>query len=148
MTAGTNEERPAPPPTATPPGRHWRVLAILLLCLVGSGVVSFVAFSYILVPSVPRELIGTWRVVEGAYKGATFECSWNGNAIFSVQKKGKTESDKSTIKVRGKRIFLTGKDPITGQEDTLILVILKLTEDELVFRDQDQTVYNMIRIGD
>jgi hypothetical protein len=134
----------APPATAKPE-RNRRLLWILFICLAGSTAVSFIVFRYV-VASVPREIVGTWRVVEGDYKGATFECSWSGSGIFTMSKNGKRESTESSIRVRGKRIFMTSKHPLTNAEDTLILLILKLTDDELVFRDQDQTVYNMIRI--
>jgi uncharacterized protein (TIGR03066 family) len=122
----------------------------MLLLLVGAAVTSFVVFRYVLPKyfGVPRELVGTWQVTEGPFKGATFECAWTGTAVFSVHKDGRTESTKSSIRVRGKRMFLTTKDLDTGREETLIQTILKLTDDELVFRDQDEVTYNLIRIGD
>lgn len=128
--------------------RH--LLWFLLLLLLGSAVVSFVVFRYV-VPSltgVPRDLVGTWQVVEGDKKGATFECRWNGTAVFTVFEHGKKGSEEFSLRVRGKRIFLTSKNDMTGNDQTLIQTILKLTDDELVFRDQDQAVYNMIRIRD
>jgi len=144
IQVATPHPQPPPAPEAKPKYNR-RLLWFMLLLLVGASVVSFVLFRFVL-PTVPRELVGTWRVVEGPYKGATFECSWTGTGVFSMRTGGKTESTESSIRVRGKRILMTSKDPVTNVEDTLILTILRLTDDELVFRDQDQTVYNMIRI--
>ena len=63
-------------------------------------------------------------------------------------KQGKKEVAESSVRVRGKLIFMTYKAAGSGQEDTVIQTILSLTEDELVIRDQDQTTYKMIRIRD
>jgi hypothetical protein len=137
--------QPQPPAPQARPPHNRRLLWFMLLLLVGASVISFVLFRFVL-PTVPRELVGTWRVVEGPFKGATFECSWTGTGIFSLYSDGKRKSTESSIRVRGKRILMTSENPVTKVEDTLILTILRLTDDELVFRDQDQTVYNMIRI--
>src|SRR5262249_230075 len=48
-----------PGPKSRSGARTPRLWAFLLLCLVGSAVVSFVIFKYI-APSIPHELIGTW----------------------------------------------------------------------------------------
>jgi len=136
--------------SAAKPRGNRRLLWILLFLLVGSAAVSFVVFRYVLpsVYGVPLELVGTWQVAEGNFKGATFECRWNGTAVFTVHKGGKKESDQYAVRVRGNRILLTAKDPTTGDEQTLMQTILKLTDDELVFRDQDEVTYHLIRIRD
>ncbi|MBI3407235.1 MAG: hypothetical protein HY040_02620 [Planctomycetes bacterium] len=146
-TAG---QKSSAPPSAVKPRRgSRRLLWILLALLAGSTAASFVVFRFVVpsLTSVPRELVGTWQVIEGDKKGARFECRWNGSAVFTVFEHGKKGSEEFSLRVRGKRIFLTTKNA-TGMEETLIQTILKLTDDELVFRDQDQTVYNMIRIRD
>lgn len=146
-------EQPAAAPQAgAAPGRRKRRLGLFLLaCLLGSAAVSFVAFKYIapsiLAPSIPSELVGTWRVEEGNLKGATLEFSWYGTAVATEHKKGKTEITNSAVKVEGRKIFLTSKDADTGKEDTVTQTIARLTEDELVIRDEDQNVYRMIRVG-
>ena len=143
-------QQPASSGTAAKPKRNRRLLWFLLLLLVGSAVLSFVVFRFIVpkITGVPRELVGTWQVTEGDFKGATFECRWTGTAVFTMDNQGKKEADESSIRVRGKRIFLTHKNNLTGKEEVLIQTILLLTDDELVFRDQDQRVYQMIRIRD
>ena len=140
------EQRPAPQ-TAAKPARNLRVVWVMLLLLVGAFGVSFVVFRYVL-PRVPRELVGTWQVVEGDMKGATLEFGPFGSGSATMFKQGKREVAESSVRVRGKRIFMTYKASGSGQEDTVIQTILKLSDDELVIRDQDQTTYKMIRIGD
>jgi uncharacterized protein (TIGR03066 family) len=127
--------------------RKRRVTAFLLLLLVGSAVASFVLFRYVFA-SVPRELVGTWQVVDGELKGATLEFRWYGTGYATMYKDGKKEVAEATVSVRGKRIHMTYKNSTPGMADTVIQTIVKLTDDELVIRDQDQATYHLIRIGD
>ena len=78
---------PAPPPAATKPGRG-RVAFVLLLCLVGSAVVSFFVFKATLSPNVPPELVGTWKVTQGKLKGATLEFRSDGTSIATLDYRG------------------------------------------------------------
>jgi hypothetical protein len=142
------EQEPASA-AAAKPARSRRLLWIMLLLLVGAFGTSYLVFAY-LVPrvfGVPRELVGTWQVIDGDMKGATLEFRWYGAGSATMIKQGKKEVAQSSVLVRGKRIFMTYKNPM-GQEDTVIQTIVKLTDDELVIRDQDQITYNLIRIGD
>jgi uncharacterized protein (TIGR03066 family) len=142
------EELAAPPAAAKRTRRNWRALAFLLCCLVGSAAVSFAVFRYI-GSSVPRELVGTWQVTDGKLKGATLEFRWYGTGVATqTNADGKKESLESSVRVRGKRIFMTSKNPGTGLEETVIQTILKLADDELVIRDQDEVTYVLIRIRD
>jgi uncharacterized protein (TIGR03066 family) len=130
----------------TPEARKWRLWSFLLLCLVGSGIVSFVIFKYI-APTIPHELIGTWEVTQGPLKGATLEFRWYGSAIAtSSDKEGKKEITDSSVKVVGNKILQTTKHAITGKEDTVSQTILQLTENELVLRDEDRNTYAMTRV--
>jgi uncharacterized protein (TIGR03066 family) len=141
----------APPGQAEPTRSKSRLWLILLVCLLGSSVVSFVAFKYvvprILGTDIPRELVGTWQVMEGDLQGATLEFTWYGAATAIRDKHGKKEITTSKAKVVGKVLLLTSKDAATGLEDTVTQSILQLTEDELVIRDEDRKVYRMKRIG-
>src|SRR5262249_9077207 len=110
-----------------------------------SAVTSFVIFKYV-APSIPRELVGTWKVTEGPLKDATLEFRWYGTAIATANVKGKPEITDSSVKVVGNRILMTSKHATTGKEDTVSQTILKLTEDELVVRDEDRMVYSMRRV--
>ncbi len=130
------------------PARTLRVVLVMLLLLVSAFGVSFYLFRYVL-PHVPRELVGTWQVVEGKMKGATLEFGPFGSGSATMfNKQGKKETAQSSVRVRGKRIFMTYKAADSGQEDTVIQTIVKLTDDELVIRDQDQMTYAMVRIRD
>jgi uncharacterized protein (TIGR03066 family) len=143
---GIAEPTAAAPPTADEaPGRSRGLWPWLLLCLVGSGAVSYLVFKFIVVPSVPQELVGTWQVTTGPLQGATLEFRQDGTAIAVKQERGKPETTRSSAEVRGKRIFLTTRDG--GTEDTVVQRILKLTADELVIRDEDKVTYHLKRVG-
>jgi uncharacterized protein (TIGR03066 family) len=140
-------------PTAVKRGggkaRPW---LFLLLCLCGATVTSFVIFKYIapsiVAPSLPPELVGTWQVTEGDLKGATLEFRWHGTALAtSYNKQGNKETVQSSVEVDGRKILLTSKDAEKGTTETLTQTILKLTEDELVLRDEDQKTYRLVRVG-
>ena len=136
----------SPTPEVGPkPARNRRILWVMLLLLVGSAGVSFALFRYVL-PRIPRELVGTWQVVDGNMKGATLEFGWLGTGSATMYKHGKKEVAQSSVRVRGNRIFMTYKDAVTGLDDTVIQTIVKLSDDELVFRDQDEVTYRLTRI--
>jgi uncharacterized protein (TIGR03066 family) len=131
---------------ANPEAPRRRLWVFLLLCLLGSGIVSFVIFKYI-APTIPHELIGTWEVTQGPLKGATLEFRWYGTAIAtSSDKEGKKEITDSSVSVVGNKILQTTRHAITGKEDTVSQTILKLTENELVLRDEDRNTYAMTRV--
>jgi uncharacterized protein (TIGR03066 family) len=147
---GAGELMPAAPPGPAQPARSKRRLwLILVLCLLGSMAVSYAAFKYVLPglvgAEIPRELVGTWQVMEGDLQGATLEFTWYGTATAVLFKNGKKETTNSAAKVVGKVLFLTTRDA-TGAEDTVTQAILQLTEDELVIRDEDRNVYKMKRV--
>jgi hypothetical protein len=127
--------------------RNVRVIAVMLVLLLGATGVSFALFRYVL-PSVPRELVGTWQVMDGSMKGATLEFRWYGAGIATMYKNGKKGVDESSVRVRGNRIYMTFKDHMTGMDDTVIQTILKLSGDELILRDQDDITYHLVRIRD
>ncbi len=143
---GAQQVAREPSPAAVRPKRRWRLAVFLLLLLAASTGVSFVLFRYVL-PSVPRELVGTWEVTDGALKGAQLEFRWYGLGVATTVKHGRAESLESAVKVKGKRIYMTSKNP-TGRDDTLIQTIIQLTPRELVIRDQDDITYHLVRIAD
>src|SRR5262249_55094297 len=108
------------------------------------GVASYLVFKYIIVPSVPTELVGTWQVTEGPLQGATLELHQEGTAIATRHERGKLVTTRSSVEVRGKRMFLTTRDGDT--EETVVQGILQVTPDELVIRDEDKVTYKMKRI--
>jgi uncharacterized protein (TIGR03066 family) len=134
-------------PLPAPPRRNWRPIGFLLACLVGAAVVSFIVFRYI-APRIPRDLVGTWKVVQGDLKGATLEFHWDGTAYASQYKGGKKETLESSVRVEDKQILMTYKNPANGKEETFVQTIVKLTDDELVIRDQDRNTYRLVRVRD
>jgi hypothetical protein len=140
-------QQPTAPSAPASPRRSLRIVWLMLLILAGSTVVSFVVFRYV-VPRVPRELVGTWQVVDGDMKGATLDFRWYGTGYATMVKQGKKETAESSVRVRGKRIYMAYPGQRPGEEDTVIQTILTLTEDELVIRDQDEITYHLVRIRD
>jgi uncharacterized protein (TIGR03066 family) len=134
----------APPATGS---RRLRMLGLMFLLLIGSTAVSFVVFRYV-APRVPRDLVGTWQVVDGDMKGATLDFRWYGTGYATMVKQGKKETAESSVRVRGKRIYMTYPGNLPKEDDTVIQTILTLTDDELVIRDQDEVTYHLVRIRD
>jgi uncharacterized protein (TIGR03066 family) len=127
-----------------------RFAAFLLICLLCSAGISYGVFKYIapsvVAPSIPSELIGAWEVVDGNLKGATLEFTWHGTAIATSYAKNVKEVTTSTVKLEGKRLFMSTEDPKTRKTDTVVQTIINLTDNDLVFRDEDKNTYRMVRI--
>src|SRR6266540_2860089 len=136
----------APEADVKPSSRHPRLWLVLLLCLAGSSVVSFVVFKCLIVPTIPPELVGTWEVTAGPLRGATLEFRQDGTSIAIMYKQGKKATTHSSAKVEGKTLFLTTRDDTPGKEDTVTQTIVELTADELVLRDEELVTYHMKRV--
>jgi uncharacterized protein (TIGR03066 family) len=142
-------EPQANPPVADvkPSAQRSPLWLVLLLCLAGSSVVSFVVFKLLIVPSMPPELMGTWEVTGGPLRGATLEFRQDGTTLAVRYKQGKKVTTHSTARVEGKTLFLTTRDDETpGKEETVTQTIVELTADELILRDEDQLTYHMKRV--
>jgi uncharacterized protein (TIGR03066 family) len=126
--------------------RLWRLVLLMLLCLVGSAAVSFVVFVNV-EAKIPRELAGTWQVIEGPLAGSTLEFRGDGTTIATKSERGKKVTTQASAKVEGKTIFLTAKDDLTGKDDTVRQTIIRLTDDELIISDMDRHIYRMKRVG-
>src|SRR5258708_20570606 len=100
----------------------------------------------VLAPSIPPELVGTWQVMDGPMQGATLEFSWHGSARAVLYKEGKKQITNSSAELKGKVLFLTTRDAATGKDEVLTQTVLQMTQDELVFRDEDHQVYRMKRV--
>jgi uncharacterized protein (TIGR03066 family) len=129
-----------------PPAQRSPLWLVLLLCLAGSSVASFVVFKCLIVPAVPPELVGTWEVTAGPLRGATLEFRQDGTAVAIMYKQGKQATTHSTAKVEGKTLSLTTKDETSSKEETVTQTIFELTADELVLRDEDLVTYHMKRL--
>jgi uncharacterized protein (TIGR03066 family) len=140
-------QQPAAPAAPAKSKRKVRMLWVMLLLLAGSTAVSFVVFRYV-APRVPRELVGTWQVVDGDMKGATLDFRWYGTGYATMVKDGRKENAESSVRVRGKRIYMTYQGKMPREGETVIQTILTLTDDELVIRDQDEITYHLVRTRD
>lgn len=123
-----------------------RLWLVLLVCLVGSTAVSYVVFKHF-VTSIPQELIGTWQVTEGRLRGATLEFRSDGTAVAVLTRQGKKEITHSTVKVEGKKIYMTDRDD-RGKVETVSQTIVKLADDLLILRDEENNTFRMKRILD
>ncbi|SRR5260370_39561195 len=143
----TKNDNPVPASqTAAKPGKRYRgLLLFLLVCLLVSFAGSYLVFKF-LVGSIPSELVGTWQVTDGPLKGGTLEFRSNGTAVAILERGGKKEMDDFEVKVEEKKIIMTTRDKITGKEDAVTQTILKLTQNELVIRDEGRQMYKMIRV--
>ena len=146
MLERQSDEAPAPPVAVKRKRSKGLLVLFMVVCLVSSSVVSYYFFSYVAI-AIPRELAGTWEVKEGGLKGSTLEFRLDGTTIATHFEKGEKLTQRQSVKVEGNKIILTGKDDLTGRDDTVIQTILKLTDDELVIRDEDRRVYKMVRVG-
>lgn len=142
---GAEASNATAPSRAGPPRWKWRLPLLWLALLVGAGVVSFVVFKYF-APRIPRQLVGTWEVVDGPLQGARLEFRWIGTAIATQP--GVKGAIDSTVKVKGDKLFLTAKDPVRGLPETVVQTIVSLGAEELVIRDADQHTYRMKRVHD
>jgi uncharacterized protein (TIGR03066 family) len=136
----------APETTVEPSSSRPRLWLVLLLCLAGSAVVSFVVFKSLIEPTVPPELVGTWEVTTGPLHGATLDFRPDGTAVAILYKHGKKETTHSSARVEDKTLFLTTRDDASGKEDTVTQTIVELTAEELVLRDEDLITYHMKRV--
>jgi uncharacterized protein (TIGR03066 family) len=143
----TGQQTAAPEVGDKPSAQRTPLWLVLLLCLAGSSVASFVVFKLLIVPSMLPELVGTWEVIDGPLRGATLEFRQDGTALAVRHKQGKKETTHSTARVEGKTLLLTTRDDETpGKEETVTQTIVELTADELVLRDEDLVTYHLKRV--
>jgi uncharacterized protein (TIGR03066 family) len=119
----------------------------LVLALVLAGGATWALFEFVVWNKVPQELVGKWEVAEGPkeYRGAVFQFFRNGDMEGMVDVGDYLNIIKSTIRVEGKKIFVTSKHPRTGQEATQVQLIRTLTATELVVEDERANVLKMVR---
>src|SRR5690242_7903093 len=91
-----------PETNITPPRWRPRLWLVLLLCLAGSSLVSFVVFKHLIEPTVPPELVGSWEVTAGPMRGATLDFHSDGTAEAVMYKQGRKATTHSTARVEGK----------------------------------------------
>lgn len=133
------------PPPPTPASSPWprRLLLILLAVLATGG--AWAVAEFVMEPTIPRELVGKWVVVEGPQEGATFDFFRDGTMVGKVNLGGKEGIIKATVRVEGNKILSTTKNPQTGKDDTRTQVIRTLNDKELVVEDEQGKLLKMER---
>jgi uncharacterized protein (TIGR03066 family) len=126
--------------------RRWPLALFLLLCLVGSAVISYAVFVNV-GENVPPELAGLWQVTDGPLQGATLEFRRDGTVVATKMEHGTKSTTTSSAKIDGKKIYLTSKDDVSGKDDTVVQTIVRLNAEELIIRDMDKHIYRMKRVG-
>jgi len=95
--------------------------------------------------NIPAQLLGKWVVVEGPQEGATFDFNRDSRLLGIVNVGGREHTLDARIRVEGKKIFSTTRNPNTGQDDTFVQIIRTLTATDLVTEDEQGGVLRMKR---
>lgn len=99
----------------------------------------------VIYPLLPRDLIGKWVVVGGPQDGATFDFQHDGVMTGKVNLMGKEGIINARTRVEGDKLYSTTKNPLTGKDDTSVLIIHTLTPSELVVEEERGTRIKMQR---
>jgi uncharacterized protein (TIGR03066 family) len=130
---------------APAPRFRWLRRCVVVLLVVGviAGA-SYALFDHVLPSRLPREMLGTWRVVDGKMRGATLEFRRDGTMF------GKFEQDdntiEATVEVDGKTLRTTTTNPYTKRSDTWAQTIVTLTRTEFVTEEPKGTRIRMERV--
>jgi uncharacterized protein (TIGR03066 family) len=132
-----------PAPRAAPSSKkHW---ALLALCLVFACAGTWAIMEHLVWNRLPSSLVGKWVVQGGEQDGATFDFYPNGVMIGRVNLGGKEGIVNAQVAVEEDTLFITTKNPRTGQADTKTQTIKTLNAKELVLDDERKNVFRMVR---
>lgn len=138
----------SPPPAGGAARFSWPRWGILGLCVVLAAAGTWAVFEFIVWNKLPGDLVGRWVVVEGPQEGSIFDFHRNGTLVGKVQEGEWTGPLQATLRLEGKKIHSTTRQPRTGQKDTFVefvQTIRTLTEKELVLEDERGPVVKMAR---
>jgi uncharacterized protein (TIGR03066 family) len=136
------QRRPPPAPRGGVSRRGYLIVGLGVL-LAFAGTWAF--FELVVWNTVPPELVGKWVVVDGPQEGATFDFYRGGAMVGRVNAGGKEGIVDARVRVEGKKIYSTTRNPHTGKSDTSVLTIRALTARELVVTDPRGEVLKMER---
>jgi hypothetical protein len=128
---------------APPRSRRGRIL--LVASALGLCTATWAFFEFVVWNRLPPELVGKWVVVEGPQEGATFDFFRNGTMTGRINLGGNEGIINARVRVEGKNIYSTTRHPETGQEDTVVQIIRRLTATELVVEDERGKLLKMER---
>jgi uncharacterized protein (TIGR03066 family) len=121
---------------------HWAVLGLCLL-LVGGG--TWAVFEFVVWNTLPSQLVGKWVIEGGEQNGATLDFSRNGIMVGRMNHRGNLAIINAQVRVEGKTLFLTTRNPNTHLEETRAQTINTLTDQELVIEDEQGKVFTLKR---
>jgi uncharacterized protein (TIGR03066 family) len=107
---------------------------------------SFAVFEFVLPGRIPPELVGEWRVVDGAQSGMTLEFKRNGTMTGKALVNGKEHAIEGEAEVSGNTLRTTTTNPFTKKSETGTQTIVVLTATELVTEDASGTKITMKRV--
>jgi uncharacterized protein (TIGR03066 family) len=127
-----------PAATAVRPrkSRWWRRLLMVVCCFLGAGLLTFLLFEYLIPGKVPSALVGKWLVQGGEQAGVTLEFGRHGAFQATASVGGQVGGFKGRVEVDGEKLHIFSVNPQTGEEEAKTHVIEKLTDTELILRDQ------------
>lgn len=111
----------------------------LVLGIVGIVVVGLLAVFYGLQMysnSIPEQLVGRWRVVEGQGVNDIYNFRNDGNFEGTFYVDGRKGTQKSIVTVNGDLMKFATKNPITGEVKTRDHTIVKISDAELILEQK------------
>jgi uncharacterized protein (TIGR03066 family) len=137
------------PLTPAKPLRRGRWLprwAVVLLIVALAAGASYALFDLVLPARLPQELVGTWRVVEGDMRGATFEFRRDGTMLGRYIQGSKEGIIEGTVAVEGKTLRTATIKPFTKRTETGAQTIIALTDTEFVTEEPRGSRIRMERV--
>jgi uncharacterized protein (TIGR03066 family) len=121
---------------------RWGLIA---LCVLLAGGTTWAAFEFVILNTMPSEIVGKWVVVGGKHDGATFDFSRSGRMVAHLNNNGQDALVKATVAVDGTTLLVTTEHPQTKAADTKKIKILELTASRLTLQDEQGEVWKMER---
>lgn len=126
--------------------RSWMYTSLLVACFLVGGVGTLYVFDNYVWAKVPAEMVGKWGVDGGPQDGATLVFSRDGTLVATVNVNGKKGIIQSQVRVNGKKLTITSTHPITNEQKMQTQWIEKLTDRELILKDESGVTFKMVRL--
>jgi len=145
-----SKSRPGPRPNPVPlartgaPKKRW---ALLGLCLLLAGGVTWAVMEFVVWNRLPSELVGVWEVVQGPpeFKEAEFQFYRSGKMVGHFNDNGMDRPIHADVRIEGDKLYFTSRHPRTGEEDVRVQTIRKLTDVEFVVADESGAIMKLAR---
>ena len=131
-----------PPQPSSRPRR--RLLLLLLGCLLLAAGGTWAMLELVVWNKLPRDLVGTWVVVEGEMEGATFEFHRDGSMVVREDVGTRRHILKGEAALEDRVLYVTTRDE-DGEEVTLAHTIRVLSPRELVLETEQGKLLKLER---